>query len=658
VPAFTFESITAAQAGAFSAAADTLSFNAATAPTPASVTVVYQGARVLVTVGDRTVDFGAGFVGSTTTFANGAKLVVGAAGAETILGTGGADHLLGGDGADVLSGLDGGDLLEGGPGNDSLSGGAGDDTLQGGTGVDTLDGGDGVDVVSFSTSSVGVQVSLGANTDGVDQVLDFEGLEGSAFADSLVGDARGNILRGGFGGDTLTGLDGDDSLEGGRGDDVVDGGAGSDTLVYLNPLSGVFVNLETNNATSFDTVLGQDTLVGIENAIATRFNDVLLGSGGANRFSGLEGNDSANGGRGTDTLEGGDGNDTLNGGEGSDWIIGGAGVDLLEAGADLDIIEFGAGDSPAMGLVTARDHVRGFGDDLLLFRGGVAPTAANYIEVDAGFTDPRTVAQDLYAQGYEYIAVQIGGNIEFFAPRLGVGFIMDNLSLNTISLINILNQAPAFFPNTAPSSADDLINGVGNDTIDGLAGADTIMEMSGTNYLRGGEGNDSIVGGSGFDDINGNMGDDTCVSGGGDDWVVGGKENDSLSGSAGNNLVYGNIGADTCEGGAGADTIRGGQDNDVLRGGDGADFVSGDKGTDTVSGGAGADIFHTFNDAGVDRVLDFSVAEGDRVQLDPGTQYTVSQSGADTIINMPGGGQMILVGVQMTTLQPGWIFGA
>ena len=57
-------------------------------------------------------------------------------------------------------------------------------------------------------------------------------------------------------------------------------------------------------------------------------------------------------------------------------------------------------------------------------------------------------------------------------------------------------------------------------------------------------------------------------------------------------------------------------------------------------------------------MLDFSLAQGDRVQLDPGTLYTVSQVGADTVIDLNGGGQMVLVGVQMSTLTTGWIFGA
>ncbi|MEW5685746.1 MAG: calcium-binding protein [Pseudomonadota bacterium] len=195
-----------------------------------------------------------------------------------------------------------------------------------------------------------------------------------------------------------------------------------------------------------------------------------------------------------------------------------------------------------------------------------------------------------------------------------------------------------------------------DDVLSGGIGADTLSGGGGSNYLRGAEGDDSIVGGAGFDDINGNMGNDTCVSGGGDDWVVGGRDNDSLQGSEGANLVYGNLGADTCEGGAGNDIVRGGQENDVVRGGAGADYVSGDKGDDTVSGGAGADQFHSFGDAGLDRVLDFSLAEGDRVRLDPGTTYTVAQSGADTVVSMNGGGQVVLVGVSMSSLTGDWIF--
>ncbi|MBJ7411521.1 MAG: hypothetical protein JHD15_14310, partial [Phenylobacterium sp.] len=218
-------------------------------------------------------------------------------------------------------------------------------------------------------------------------------------------------------------------------------------------------------------------------------------------------------------------------------------------------------------------------------------------------------------------------------------------------------------------AGNDLIEGRGGGgTIYGGAGDDVIYALyqglvpsgvaEGVTYLRGDEGNDYIIGGAAFDDINGNMGNDTASGGVGDDWVVGGKDNDLLFGGAGSDLVYGNLGADTCDGSDGNDVVRGGQDGDLVFGGAGDDYVSGDKGDDTVAGGAGADLFHTFGDAGIDRVTDFSLAQGDRVLLDPGTQYTVAQSGADTVISMTGGGQMILVGVQMSTLTAGWIFGA
>lgn len=205
---------------------------------------------------------------------------------------------------------------------------------------------------------------------------------------------------------------------------------------------------------------------------------------------------------------------------------------------------------------------------------------------------------------------------------------------------------------------DTLAGGAGNDSLAGKAGDDRISVTSGANYLRGDDGADTITGGTGFDDINGNMGNDSCISGGGDDWVVGGKDNDTLVGSSGQNLVYGNLGADSCDGGAGNDIVRGGQDNDVCVGGTGEDFVSGDRGDDTMTGGGGADLFHTFGDAGLDRVTDFSLAEGDRVMLDPGTQFSVIQSGGDTVIDMVGGGRMVLVGIELATLTPGWIFGA
>lgn len=211
---------------------------------------------------------------------------------------------------------------------------------------------------------------------------------------------------------------------------------------------------------------------------------------------------------------------------------------------------------------------------------------------------------------------------------------------------------------TGAGGNDYLWGLTGDDSIQGGAGNDTLGGDEGRDWVRGGPGSDFIHGGARFDDLHGNEGDDTVSGRDDDDWVVGGKDQDLLFGDGGDDIVYGNLGNDTCDGGDGADIVRGGQGNDSIAGGAGGDFIAGDLGADTLSGGAGADIFHTHATAGLDRVTDFNAAEGDRVNLLPGTSYSLSQRGADTIIDMADGNQMVLVNVALTTLPAGWIFGA
>ncbi len=44
------------------------------------------------------------------------------------------------------------------------------------------------------------------------------------------------------------------------------------------------------------------------------------------------------------------------------------------------------------------------------------------------------------------------------------------------------------------------------------------------------------------------------------------------------------------------------------------------------------------------------------MQLDPGTTYTLSQAGADTVVDMGGGNQLILQNVLLSSLPSGWIY--
>jgi len=56
-------------------------------------------------------------------------------------------------------------------------------------------------------------------------------------------------------------------------------------------------------------------------------------------------------------------------------------------------------------------------------------------------------------------------------------------------------------------------------------------------------------------------------------------------------------------------------------------------------------------------VTDFNLAQGDRVQIDGGASYTVSQVGTDTVVDLGGGDTLTLVGVSKASLTGGWILG-
>lgn len=199
----------------------------------------------------------------------------------------------------------------------------------------------------------------------------------------------------------------------------------------------------------------------------------------------------------------------------------------------------------------------------------------------------------------------------------------------------------------------------------GTDGADLAILSAGDNAYAAGGGDDMAWGEAGNDTLHGNAGNDTLYGGSGDDWVrggqghdvvYGGEGDDLLFGDKGDDLVHGGGGHDACEGGEGQDTLHGGQGDDLLVGGAGDDWLSGDRGDDTLTGGAGADIFYGFSGMGRDAVTDFDAAQGDRIVLAPGTAYTLSQSGADVVVQLAGdGGAFLLQNVSLASLGQGWI---
>jgi Ca2+-binding RTX toxin-like protein len=559
---------------------------------------------------------------------------------QTTSGTAADDAIIGGSGADSLFGAAGDDQIQGLDGADTLSGGSGSDYIQGGGGDDSIDGGAGSDTLSYLNATAGVTVNLAVSSvqnlgagQGSDSQSGFENIDGSLFGDVLTGDDQGNLVRGWSGDDSLSGAGGADTLDGRDGDDQLLGGAGSDSIFGGG---------------------GKDT--------------IYLGAGADTYWSGI-----GHSGVGQSTL---------------DRIMDWSSEDQLRFGylageyAEGTAATYAAALTVAQGLIGAgkRYVAVEVGGSVFVF----ADTAADGgLAEDAVELVGRTLA-DISAVNLGSLTQQAiipppppppepdpepppsppppsgggggGGGDIFPTPeeRGGAGDDVRNLPDSQFSY-----DGGAGDDSVTAGARDNLIfGGEGDDTVMAGGGNDTVVGGDGASYLRGEDGDDRMLGGSGFDDINGNVGQDTINGGLGDDWVVGGKGNDIIFGETGADLAYGNLGDDVVGGGVGDDIVRGGQGNDVVRGDDGNDFVSGDRGNDTMSGGLGADILHTFFEAGLDYVLGFNAAEGDRVMVDPGTVYSVSQDGADVVIDMGGGNRMVLENVQLSSLPAGWIFGA
>jgi Ca2+-binding RTX toxin-like protein len=370
--------------------------------------------------------------------------------------------------------------------------------------------------------------------------------------------------------------------------------------------------------------------------------------------------------------------DVLAGADGADTLFGGGGADTLTGGAGRDLFVIDDGDSSSVAALAddgaSVDVVTDWTDeDRLVFAHSRAPEPDTlFAGVAEDYGSAFGLAQTAFQDGYEYASIKVGSDVFVFAPR-------------TDSVVKLAGVDPADVQGSAISPdmvdgqsvilsdlSDRFDGGMGGDTVIGLEGDDVLFGGAGgdrmlagldndsvdggdgANYLRGEAGDDFVTGGADHDDINGNMGRDTIHAGDGDDWVHGGKDDDVILAGGGADLVFGDLGDDIAGGGEGDDMMHGGDGQDILRGDGGADTLIGDLGRDTLDGGLGADVFVASANSGDDRVIFFSADEGDRVLLEPGTAYALSQEGADTVITM-GASHMVLAGVQLSTLPAGWL---
>jgi Ca2+-binding RTX toxin-like protein len=438
-------------------------------------------------------------------------------GFENLSGSAGNDTLTGDGNDNVLAGDGGNDMLAGGAGNDTLNGDGriivdthgtglsgpittyadvaaafpgsefvvGDDVLEGGDGDDTLHGGGGSDTASYASATGGQFVSLASGfasgAAGTDTLISIENVLGSAHNDQILGNSGANVITGGDGhdymrgiggNDTLIGGNGDDYLGGGFGNDVVDGGAGWDRVAfYHNTTTGVQVDLNIQGVAQ-DTGQGMDTLIGIEHASGTAFDDVLIGNSGDNWLWGEEGNDKLYGGAGNDLLEVGTGNHVADGGAGNDTLSFFANGTGVTANVTVSLLLQGAAQATGAGSMTLTgiENLSGsYQNDTLTGDG-----AANILAGDVG--------SDTLSGGDGDDTLYGDGRI-----------IIDSHGVGTSGPITHYADIVATYPGDP-----DLVSG--NDTLVGGKGDDTLVGGGGDDLLTGGQGADRFVFGPGSGD--------------------------------------------------------------------------------------------------------------------------------------------------------------
>ena len=465
---------------------------------------------------------------NTLAGAQGADILQGGDGADLLLGDGDIRMLSTQGGSGPITVIEnlatqfsnpayiGNDVLDGGAGNDRLVGAGGDDLLSGGTGNNTLEGGDGEDraVYTAATEAVTVILNTGGNgfasTEGGslnDTLSSIEAVEGSDFGDFIRGSAgneklyggagqdtvrgesgddtvRGgdddDFVRGGNGADLVYGDDGNDYVHGGEGDDTIDGGAGADRVAFsLQPSEvqvGATIDLNIQGVAQ-DTGHGMDTLIGIEHASGTIYNDTIDGNADANWLWGQDGDDVLLGNEGDDLLEVGTGDHTVDGGVDNDTLIfsiQGETPTNITFSLALQGSEqaFGAGTLIASGIENLSGRA---GDDFL--------TGDDQDNIIAGGSGGDTL------EGGEGADLLLGDGI------FGIS-------------------------GTAGFSGEILYE-------EDNAAAENNPALSGDDLMFGGDGNDRIVGGAGLDELHGDAGDDTLEAGAGNDIIDGGADFDT-----------------------------------------------------------------------------------------------------------------------------------
>ncbi|TNC97577.1 MAG: putative Ca2+-binding hemolysin, partial [Rhodocyclaceae bacterium] len=399
----------------------------------------------------------------------GNDVVFGEGGNDRLNGNEGNDIVLGGVGSDTLWGEIGSDYLDGGLGADEIQGGEGDDILIGGAENDTIFGGAGRDTYYFNVGD-GIDRIDDASTGAEASILVF----GEGFDKNAVKLKEGSLL-----------------LDMGNGDAVH-----IENWDQAHPLDmQSFASFQFADGSS---LTWSDLLARGFDLDGTEGDDVIVGTGLADRIAGLGGNDVLYGRDGLDRLDGGAGNDLLEANpSGAVTLIGGTGQDLLRLHGAGNTVLYSVGD----------------GSDVIETAGGARGTVLRLSGVTAA-----EINLILGSQGE--VTLQIGGNtgnVLRFADIRGAtasaAQAFDHLAFDDGSTLAWRELVAQGFV-VQGSTGDDLLTGT--DADERLLGGD------GNDTLSGGAGNDTLMGGAGNDRYRLEIGTgiDTVIEAAGESSVV------------------------------------------------------------------------------------------------------------------------------------------
>ena len=536
---------------------------------------------------------------------DGFKVVKGTPGPDTLIGSFSADQITGGAGADIISGSGGDDRVFGGDGGDTLAGDFGADTLMG-------EGGD----------------------------------------DSAVGGFSQDSVDGGPGRDTLVVDDGPDTVVGGSGDDVIDdhsaggasidGGSGLDVLV-----------LDRSGSASDLTVTFKGGNGGVsDGTVAARTEELHLTTGAGNDTVALSKLPAT-----SHTVDVGGGQDQVSldlstapgpvdfhdtgAGSSQTVVAGGASITVSHA-EQVKVTGGAAGDTLAGGSAHGQATLSGGGGHDSLSSSGTAPGGDSL----SGGDGPDTL-------------VHSGPQAGRIDAGAGTDVVTVDRSASAADLVVTVKGAVTTLSDSSSVKGAETVTvktGTGHDSVD-VSGL-----TSGTHSFDGGGGSNAAS-----IDLSHLATSVTHVSTGpgpsqttaaGISVTLTGVQSVTVTGGSANDTLRGGAGSDNLSGMGGADSHAGGAGDNKLNGGEGGDTITGGAGKDVLVGGAGADLFLFGAGDGRDKVRDFDGVGGDRLLLDAGTTYALTDNAAGhAVVNLGHGTALTVLNVDASALDDWLVFG-